>query len=77
MRTTVNIQDSNKIAKEKNNDRRIKWNLKTDLSVEMTTTLEIRKLMIKVMISYNNYKKSLIFTKMIIIFSRKIIRVCV
>ena len=57
MRTTVNIQDSNKIAKEKNNDRRIKWNLKTDLSVEMTTTLEIRKLMIKVMISYNNYKK--------------------
>ena len=57
MRTIVNIQDSNKIAKEKNNDRRIKWNLKTDLSVEMTTTLEIRKLMIKVMISYNNYKK--------------------
>ena len=57
MRTTVNIQDSNKIAKEKNNDRRIKWNLKTDLSVEMMTTLEIRKLMIKVMISYNNYKK--------------------
>ena len=57
MRTIVNIQDSNKIAKEKNNDRRIKWNLKTDLSVEMTTTLEISKLMIKVMISYNNYKK--------------------
>ena len=28
MRTTVNIQDSNKIAKEKNNDRRIKRNLK-------------------------------------------------
>ena len=44
MRTTVNIQDSNKIAKEKNNDRRIKWNLKTDLSVEMTTTLEMKKI---------------------------------
>ena len=35
MRTIVNIQDSNKIAKEKNNDRRIKWYLKTDLSLEM------------------------------------------